>query len=61
MLTQRNAVHEFLFYWCLDEDETAGLLEDACTPIDQVLKKLTNGEVTGPIKPKGRRNICVLN
>lgn len=33
-----------------DEDETAALLEDACTPIDQVLKKMTNGEITAPAK-----------
>lgn len=35
----------------VEEDETAALLEDACTPIDQVLHKLTNGEITQPIKP----------
>ncbi|XP_067944967.1 protein phosphatase 1G-like [Watersipora subatra] len=29
-----------------DEDETAGLLEDACLPVEQVLQRLTNGQLT---------------
>jgi len=33
---------------CLDEDETANLLEDASTPIEEVLHKLTNGAVKAP-------------
>lgn len=45
-----HPIYAVLFFFS-DEDETAGLLEDACTPIDQVLKNLTNGDITGPLKP----------
>lgn len=42
-----------LYFVFSDHDETAALLEDACMPVEQVLKRLTNGEVTGPIKGRG--------
>lgn len=46
----------------VDEDEAAGLLEDACMPVEQVLKRLTNGEITGPIDSREStfRFTCII-